>query len=440
MSVPKAIAPASQWPAILLLVGAGLVSAVQLAKVPAAMQAIQAALGMPLERAAWLLSAFGVVGALFGTAIGTATDRLGARRTLVAGLALQGAASAAGALVQGAPLLIASRLVEGVGFLAVIVAAPALIARVVPASRAAGPMAAWSSFMPAGMALVLLASPWLLIAGWRALWWVSSALALAYAALAAWCAPRDASQRPPARDRALPLHRTLLARGPLALMLLFMLYAGSWFALFGLLPVVLEGGLAATPAQANMLTALAIASGGIGNLAGGALLARGMRPATLVAGTLGVCALLALAVATESLGAWTRYWLVVAFATVAGCVPPALFAEASVQAPHESTLGLTIGMMMQGNNLGLVAGPAAGAALTVMGGWPALAAGVAALAGAGIVGAVWLLPKPVAAMQTRRLAEATSPPAEARPTASSRTEPLATGADSVGPGHRQRST
>lgn len=439
MNAPNAAASTSPWPVTLLLVGAGLVSAVQLGKAPAALQAIQAALGLPLEQAAWLLSAFGVMGALFGIAIGTATDRLGPRRALVAGLFLQAAASAVGAAAQDATLLIASRLVEGVGFLAVIVAAPALIALAVPVSCASGPMAAWSTFMPVGMALVLLASPWLLAEGWRALWWVGSGLALGYAALAAWCVPRAAS-RTPSRGRALPLYRTLLGRGPLTLLLLFMLYSAAWFALFGLLPVVLDGGVAATPARANMLTALAIASGGAGNLAGGALLLRGMRPASLVAGALGVCALLALSVAAESLGAWPRYWLVVAFGTVAGLVPAALFAEAPAQAPHASTVGLTIGMMMQGNNLGLFAGPAAGAALAATGGWPALATGVAALSGAGIVAAVWLLPRPTAGMRTPRATGTMAPQAHHGPTAIRRAGSRASGADAAGAGRRQRDT
>ncbi len=429
MTAPNAAARASHWPVTLLLVGAGLVSAVQLGKAQAALQAMPTALGLSLERAAWLLSAFGAVGALFGIAIGTVTDRLGARRTLVTGLALQGAASAAGAAAQDATLLIASRLVEGVGFLAVIVAAPALIARVVPASRAAGPMAAWSTFMPAGIALVLLTSPWLLAAGWRALWWMCSGLAITYAALAAWRAPRDGIKHSPAQGSDLPLHRTLLARGPLTLLCLFMLYSGAWFALFGLLPVVLASGLAATPAQANILTALAIASGGAGNLAGGALIARGMRPASLVAGALGVSALLALSVAMPWLGSWPRYCLVVAFATVAGLVPPALFAEAPAQAPHATSLGLTIGMMMQGNNLGLVAGPAAGAALTAAGGLPALAAGAAAMAGAGALAAVWLLPRRVAGMRTLQAIGVKAPQVHHSPTARRSIGPTAADAD-----------
>lgn len=382
----------SVWPATWLLVGAGVVSAVQVGKAPAALQAVQQELAMPLAQAAWLLSAFGIVGAVSGIAIGLAADRFGARRALVAGLLLQGIASAVGALAQGPALLIASRVVEGVGFLCAIVAAPTLIAHLARGRDAAGPFAAWSTFMPAGMALILLASPWLLSQGWRAVWCAGSVAALLYAAAVAWRAPKPRAAREIA-IRTLPLRRTLLARGPLCLLLLFMLYAGAWFALFGLLPVVLQDGLAATPERANSLTALALCAGAAGNLVGGALAARGARPATLLAWAFGASAVLALAIATAPLGPGWRFGLVVAFAAVSGVVPPALFAEAPAQAPHPSAVGVTLGMMMQGNNLGLVAGPAAGAVLTAAGGWPALGAGVAFAACAAIGVTCRMLPQ-----------------------------------------------
>ena len=67
----------SPWPATLLLVGAGLVCAAQVGKAPAALQAVQAALAMPLAQAAWLLSAFGVVGVWAGPySPGTACDAI----------------------------------------------------------------------------------------------------------------------------------------------------------------------------------------------------------------------------------------------------------------------------------------------------------------------------------------------------------------------------
>ena len=392
--------PPSPWPATLLLVGAGVVSAVQVGKAPAALQAVQSALVMPLSQAAWLLSAFGVVGAMFGIAIGLAADRFGARRALIAGLLLQGIASAAGAMAEGPALLIASRIVEGIGFLGAIVAAPALIAHIARGPHAAGPLAAWSTFMPAGMALILCASPCLLLYGWRALWWAGSAAALVFAGAVAWLAPRI----PAARDNpsiAALLRQTLLARGPICLLLLFMLYAGAWFALFGLLPVVLQDGLAPTPAWANALTALAIGAGAVGNLLGGALAAHGARPSSALAWAFGASAVLALVVAAAPLSPAWRFGLVVAFAVVSGIVPPALFAEAPSQAPHPAAVGVTLGMMMQGNNLGLVAGPAAGASLTVAGGWPALGAGVAAAACTAVAVACWLLPRTESNLKTR---------------------------------------
>ncbi len=389
----------SPWPATLLLVGAGVVSAVQVGKAPAALQAVQEALALPLSQAAWLLSAFGVVGALFGIAIGLVADRFGARRALIAGLLLQGIASAAGAMAQSPALLIASRTVEGIGFLGAIVAAPALIAHIAR-GRAAGPLAAWSTFMPAGMALILFVSPFLLLYGWRALWWTGSAAALVVAGAVAWRSPREAVARDKAGTAAL-LRQTVLARGPICLLLLFMLYAGAWFALFGLLPVVLQDGLAPTPSRANALTAFAIGAGAVGNLLGGALVAHGVRPSSALAWAFGASALLALVVAAAPLGPAWRFGLVVIFAVVAGIVPPALFAEAPSQAPHPAAVGVTLGMMMQGNNLGLVAGPVVGAALSVAGGWPALGAGVAAAACVAAGLACWLLPRTKSNLKSR---------------------------------------
>jgi NAD(P)-dependent dehydrogenase (short-subunit alcohol dehydrogenase family) len=89
---------------------------------------------MNLAVASWLLSAFAVVGAAAGIAIGLAADHIGARRMAVGGLAVQGVCSAIGALSDGAAMLLATRVLEGFGFLAVTVAAPALIAQATPQS------------------------------------------------------------------------------------------------------------------------------------------------------------------------------------------------------------------------------------------------------------------------------------------------------------------
>jgi MFS transporter, DHA1 family, inner membrane transport protein len=118
-------ADGSRWPTILLIVGAGVVSAFQVGKATVALAAIQSDLQVSLAVVSWLLSAFALVGALAGVAIGLAVDHIGARRMAVGGLLLQGVCSAIGAFSDGAPMLLATRVLEGFGFLAVTVAAPA---------------------------------------------------------------------------------------------------------------------------------------------------------------------------------------------------------------------------------------------------------------------------------------------------------------------------
>jgi hypothetical protein len=69
----------TRWPTVLLIVGAGVVSAFQVGKAPPAL-AVQADLGLDLAATSWLLSAFAIVGALAGIAIGVAVESV--RRVL----------------------------------------------------------------------------------------------------------------------------------------------------------------------------------------------------------------------------------------------------------------------------------------------------------------------------------------------------------------------
>jgi MFS family permease len=84
---------ASNWPGIAAVVLAGVASAVQIGKVPAAMTTIGAEFGLGLSGAALLVGLFGLLAGLGGLAIGLAASRIGARVALLAGLALGAAAA-----------------------------------------------------------------------------------------------------------------------------------------------------------------------------------------------------------------------------------------------------------------------------------------------------------------------------------------------------------
>jgi MFS family permease len=175
----------SRWSTVVLVVGAGVVSAFQVGKAPTALLAVQADLSLDLSTASWLLSAFAIVGAFTGAAVGIAVDHLGARRMVLGGLLLQAACSALGAMAEGAPLLLAARVIEGLGFLTVTVAAPTLVVGVVAPQGRGRAMAVWGTFMPVGIALVMLAAPLLTAIGWRGFWLVNAAVLLVYAVLLA---------------------------------------------------------------------------------------------------------------------------------------------------------------------------------------------------------------------------------------------------------------
>src|SRR5262245_1111449 len=148
---------APHWPLVLLIVGSGVVSAFQVGKATVALAAIQSDLGVGLAVVSWLLSAFAIVGAVAGVAIGLAVDHIGARRIAVGGLVLQGVCSATGALSGGMPMLLTTRVLEGFGFLAVTVAARALIVQVAPARGRDRAFAMWDAFMPVGITGVSVA-------------------------------------------------------------------------------------------------------------------------------------------------------------------------------------------------------------------------------------------------------------------------------------------
>jgi DHA1 family inner membrane transport protein len=225
-----------RWPTILLIVGAGVVSAFQVGKAPAALAAIRADLALDLATASWLLSAFAVVGALAGIAIGVAVDHIGARRTAIAGLLLQGVGSALGALAADAPLLLATRVLEGLGFLTVTVAAPALVVAVARPRDLGRAIAVWGTFMPIGMAVVMLGAPLLGTIGWPGFWLANAAVLIGYAGLLAYGTRSAAAGAVPHRSLAGDVRQTLAAAGPWLLAALMVAFAAAFFAVFGFLP------------------------------------------------------------------------------------------------------------------------------------------------------------------------------------------------------------
>ncbi len=348
-----------------VIVFAGVCAALHVGKLPPALPVLQDALGITLVQAGFLLSAVQIASMTLGLAVGLSADSLGLRRSMLAGLALLSFASISGGFVDDAQSLLLLRALEGLGFLLVVMPAPALIRRTVDASQLSGRMGWWGTYMPTGSALALLLGPWV-IAGlnWSAWWWLLGAVS-AFAWVGVWLCVPDVQPPAPthnAANDAWPkrLALTLKSPGPWWVALTFAVYSSQWLAVVGFLPTVYaELGLAA--GTAGVLSACVALANVSGNIMSGRLLQRGWPAQRLLSIGFACMALGAVGAYAvwqgEGLPTSVRFACVVMFSAVGGLIPGTLFSCALRLAPSEGTVSTTVGYMQQLSALGQFAGP-----------------------------------------------------------------------------------
>lgn len=379
---------------------AGLAAAVHIGKIPPAIAVLRDALGVSLVEAGFLLSAVQLAGMLLGVLVGALADGLGLRRSMLCGLGVLCVASLAGAWARHPAQLLALRALEGLGFLCVVLPAPSLMRQLVPAARLPAFMGLWGAYMPAGVALALLAGPVAMgLWSWQA-WWgllgVLAGCAGLWLALAvdsdAWRAtvaqPRTEPPSPAVVLLARRLRLTLVSPGPWVVAVAFGMYSCQWLAVIGFLPsIYMQAGVSGVVAGA--LTALACAANVVGNLGAGGLMRAGWRTHHLLAIGFGGSAL-ATVVAFSPLagdGAVLRFAAVVAFSAVGGMIPATLFALAVRLAPSEGTVSTTMGWVQQCSACGQFVGPPLVAWMAgLAGGWHFtwVVTGVASVVGLGL--------------------------------------------------------
>jgi MFS family permease len=398
---PQARTP---WSQVLLIVGAGVIASFQIGKAPPVLPLIRLELGMSLFLSSWILSIFNIIGLVLGSAAGALADALGHRRLVLCGLAAQAVGSLLGSLSPDPILLLATRVVEGLGFLTIAVSAPALIFRVTRPEHVRIALSIWSCFVPAGTATILFLAPLLVGAvGWRGFWQVNAALLGLYTVVLArrMLGPGTGGKSGNAEPRHLlkDVWQTATSSGPLLLAIIFGTYSVQWLAVMGFLPTLLMESRDLGAGAASVLTAIMVAMNVPGNLAGGWLLHRGTPGWSLIAGaslTMGICSV---AIFTPGFPFWAQCLGCLLFSSAGGLLPASVIGEAPRYAPTSRLVATTNGLITQGSQLGQVIGPPLVAfAVSAGGGWHSAPW---VLGGAAFLGAALSLP--VAALERRRV-------------------------------------
>jgi len=376
---PRPPSPASarattDWPGVLLGVACGILVALCVGKMPPALPLLQEDLGLDLREVGWVVSLFSTIAMLCAAGMGLASGHVGAWRFTVAGLCGLVAGGLLGAASDSYAMLLASRIIEGTGQIAIVVSVPALLTALSAPHQTRLVLALWSAYMPLGISLALLASPLLLEDGhWRLLW---ALIAAATAACALWMGLWRPRYVRPAPAAARALDWRMLTGGlrqlvPWVLALSFTFYAIQFFTVMTFLPTwaIQERGVSLR--TASMLTAIVIFFNAGGSVLGASLLQRGLRGSSLIMAAHLVVGLSACAIFSDWLPDAVRFAACLSLNLIGGILPAATLSASARLARNPGQIASLQGLFLQGSNLGqFAAAPLVTWAVTVSGAVP----------------------------------------------------------------------
>ncbi|WP_254455735.1 CynX/NimT family MFS transporter [Paeniglutamicibacter quisquiliarum] len=376
MTQPSLRRTASGNAAWIVVVVAGITAALHIWKLPAALPLIQEDLGLSLLAAGVLLGVVQVAGMVGGLAVSLLAEVIGERRTLILGLLFLSAGSVFGALSIGANTLLASRAIEGVGFIVATVVGPGLIRRHAPFRRVNLAVGCWSAYQGTATFVGLIASAFFLQVGtWQLWWWVMAAVSLAPIPLVLRLVPRD-QPAGAGGAKAAAGRIGITARSPKVWLagVVFGCYTVQWMAVVGFLPTLYgESGLSGT--HAGVLSAIVGGLNGVGAIITGILLQRGAPARALLFVSfvlMAAASLLTFAIDWSPVPGGLAWQVAcVGFFSFSGAMIPATMTRMAVDlAPEGGSAPAAMGLMQQIYNVGNFTGPMIVAWLAMgTGGW-----------------------------------------------------------------------
>ncbi|MGB0128946.1 MAG: MFS transporter, partial [Rhodocyclaceae bacterium] len=312
---------------------------------------------------------FNTLAVLSAIFFGLLGDRLGAVRFAALGLLALTLGASLGALANGTATLLASRFIEGAGFVAVGVSAPSLIGAATAPTDLRKALGIWAVYMPAGGGLAMLLAPIVLQwQGWRVLWLASAGAAALMLLALWWSRQRYHLRTPPSRSLA-DLTAGLRRPTAWAFALAFACYSVQFFTVMVWLPTFLVQQRGLPLALASLLTAVVVLANVPGNLTGAWLLHRHVRRSTLVVVTNVLMALCAATIFAQALPDMVRFGACVGLSLFGGMLPTAALSSAQILTREPTQVGGIQGLMLQGSNLGQFVAPPLIAAVVGQSAW-----------------------------------------------------------------------
>ncbi|WP_199925237.1 MFS transporter [Neorhizobium sp. SOG26] len=382
----------TRWGHVYIAVLSGVAAALHVGKVPPAIPLFRAELGMDLVTAGWLMGVVSVLGAVCGLAIGRFTDHLTHRKAMIYGLALLVIGSFIGAATHIEAVIFASRFLESFGLIAVSVAAPGFINSSIKVEDRQVALGLWGVWMPVGVAVMMMTSPFLLpLFGWQGLWVFAGLFSLVPMALLILAKVPAGGAASPASGSLLQAVKLVASRRASWILAgIFAAYSGSFMSLFGFLPTLLVEELQISLTAASLMTAFAVLMNGAGNIIGGMLARKDVPRWLLIAIPSVLLGVLSVVVFANGYPVWLRYGASILYAVSSGAIPATIMGLLPVYAPRQDLVGTFSGFVVQGSSVGQVFGPMFLAAIASAMGWSGAPLYIGAMGAIGFVLALCL--------------------------------------------------
>ncbi len=349
-------APGRQLFLILLLWGAGLGAAGQFAKFSVVLPEVAALYPGRGATIGFLVSLVSCVGVILGLIAGVMLNRIGARRTLLYSLLLGAAVSLFQTLLPPFPIILASRVLEGLSHLGIVVAAPTLISTLASTRFRSLAMSLWGTFFGVAFALTAwLGLPLVREYGVDSLFLVHAIHMALMACLLAALLPASAdssthenqeTHRHPFRDY-LRRHRQAYGSPFIAAPSCgWLFYAATFVALLTVLPTLIPDDERAVVAGIMPLASIAV------SMTLGVFLLRVMKAVQVA--TLGFVLAMLLAVLFVMLP--TTAWIPIALTGSLGLVQGASYAAIPQLNSQVADQAIAYGTMAQTGNMGNIIG------------------------------------------------------------------------------------
>lgn len=361
----------SAW---IITVFAGVMAALHIWKLPAAIPVLQEELQISLFLSGVLLGVVQVAGMVGGLAMSLLAEIHSQRKIMLLGLILLVCGSILGSFSPSAGMLLGTRIIEGAGVIMCSVMGPGLVRAHAPLKRMNLAVGWWAAFMGTATFFGILGTAISLqFISWQTWWFILGLLTFVPIALILkFVSATDPGGGSSTKSAFRKIVVTASSGRVWVSGLIFGCYTIQWMAIVGFLPTIFrEDGL--SPILGGLFSAVVGGLNALGAIITGLLLQRGIAGKHLLLGSfviMAVTAVLTFAIDYPKTLVLVQVLCVGLFSLCGAAVPATMTRLAVDLAPEGGSAPAAMGLMQQIFNIGNFTGPMLVAWLVVLtGGW-----------------------------------------------------------------------